>query len=260
MKALILAGPLALALGLGAWPAVSSSFVQTASPVMNAPSIAEKTGTVTLPAGYGWGAGNWSGYALTGSTYHSITGSWTVPAVSTQHGKAYSSTWIGIDGFNNQSLIQTGTEQDAAKSGNSYYAWWEILPAAETTIPNMTIHPGDQMFASIQDNGNGTWTIGLADVTTGQSFTTTQAYTGPAQSAEWIMEAPTVGNKVSALADYGFTTMTPDSVNGVSPHFSLQNAGVMIQKHTGQVSTPSAPNTAKNGFALAYGAVAPTAP
>ena len=254
-----LASPLALALTFTVGPALVAP-AAVAAPVINAPRLSAKPGAPTIPAGYGWASSNWSGYAVTGGTYHAITGSWIVPPVSTTHGKTYSSTWIGIDGFNNQDLIQTGTEQDAAKSGNSYYAWWEILPAAETTIPNMTIHPGDHMTASITDNGNGTWTISLRDVTTAQSFTTTQAYTGPGQSAEWIMEAPTLGNKVSQLADYGLATITPDTVNGVSPNFALSDAGVMFQKHTGQVSTPSVPNAVNDGFDTAYGAVAPPAP
>ena len=40
---------------------------------------------------------------------------------------------------------------------------------------------------------NGTqWGITLTDNTNGQSFTTDQTYTGPASTAEWIVEALTV--------------------------------------------------------------------
>ena len=46
----------------------------------------------------------------------------------------YSSAWIGVDGFNDNDLIQTGTEQDYYSGGAHYDAWWEILPAAETEI------------------------------------------------------------------------------------------------------------------------------
>ena len=249
---------LALAFVLGVAPAAFQAPPDPALPLVNAPRIAAKPGTGTA-TGYGWASTNWSGYAVTGSTYRSIAGSWVVPAVTTVHGPEYSSTWVGIDGLNNSDLIQTGTEQDASKKGSSYNAWWEILPAPETPIPNMAIHPGDHMSGSIVNNGNGTWTISLTDQTTGQHFTTTQSYSGPAQSAEWIMEAPTIGGHVATLAHYGETSIKPDTVNGQSPQFVIHDAGVMIQKNV-QVSTPSAPNASGNGFNVAYGATAPAPP
>ena len=36
-------------------------------------------------------------------------------------------------------------------SGSAHYAaWWEILPAAETSITSITVHPGDHMTARSQ--------------------------------------------------------------------------------------------------------------
>lgn len=261
MKIGLLAVPAGLALALIAMPVASTPLAQAQHPVehiMNAPRIRAKyTGSL---GNYGWSASNWSGYAITGQTYHSITGSWIVPSVTATHGTDYSSAWIGIDGFNNSDLIQTGTEQDASSNGSTdYYAWWEILPASETTISSMTIHPGDQMSASITNNGNGTWTISLTDNTTGQSFSTTQAYSGPAQSAEWIMEAPEIGGHISTLADYGETTFDPGTVNGGNPDLVANDGGVMIQ-HNQQVSTPSLPDSDTDGFNIAYGATAPAPP
>ena len=45
-----------------------------------------------------------------------------------------SSAWIGVDGFNNSNLIQTGTEEDYYSGAAHYNAWWEILPASETAL------------------------------------------------------------------------------------------------------------------------------
>lgn len=239
-------------------PLASGGHHLASTGVLNAPRVRSKTSKSI--GSYGWSASNWSGYAVTGATYKSITGSWIVPKVTSVHGSDYSSSWIGIDGFNNSDLIQTGTEQDASSSGStSYYAWWEILPASETTITNMTIQPGDHMSASIQNNGNGTWTISLTDNTTGQSFTTIQDYSGPAQSAEWIMEAPEIGGHISTLANYGQTTFNPGTVNGGNPGLITNDGGVMIQ-HNRQVSTPSIPDSDTDGFNVAYGSTAPTAP
>ena len=239
--------------------------------VTNAPRLAAKPGSNGHGHGggggggsttFGWASSNWSGYALASTTsgaYNSITGSWTVPAVSPSKGSTYSSNWIGIDGFNNSDLIQTGTEQDYASGGAQYYAWWEILPAAETVIPGFTVKPGDVMSASIVNDGNGSWTITLNDTTQKETFSTIQSYSGPAQSAEWIEEAPTVGGHVATLANYGESTFNPGTVNGGSPDLITHDGGVMIQKNT-QVSTPSKPDSDADGFNIQYGSTMPGAP
>src|SRR4051794_30938567 len=95
----------------------------------------------------GWSASNWSGYAKTGS-YTTATGRWVVPSVAATKSASYSSQWVGIDGFNNSDLIQTGTEADYYNRSAHYNAWWEILPAAETPISSMTVRPGDVMSAT----------------------------------------------------------------------------------------------------------------
>ncbi|MGA2037489.1 MAG: G1 family glutamic endopeptidase [Acidimicrobiales bacterium] len=156
-----------------------------------------------------WASSNWSGYAETGH-FTTVSGSWTVPSVVAGHQSPssawYSATWLGIDGFTNSNLIQTGTEQDYYGGSAHYSAWWEILPTAETRIPD-SVAPGDVMDANIVQTptqvsvgggrfgrGRGTteyeWTITLRDVTHPWSFTTTQVYGGAGSSAEWVVEAP----------------------------------------------------------------------
>jgi len=231
------------------------------SAVTHAPRIRLARTKNATASGYGWSSSNWSGYALSGNAgqYNSITGVWTVPTVQATKGSSYSSNWIGIDGFNNSDLIQTGTEQDYYSGSGHYDAWWEILPASETVITNMTVNPGDVMNADIQNDGNGDWTITIKDVTEGETFTTTQAYSGPAESAEWIEEAPTIGGRVATLANYGTATFDPGTVNGVDPGLVIGDGGVMVQKRQ-QVSTPSQPDSDTDGFAVAYGSTAPAAP
>jgi hypothetical protein len=255
------ASTIALALA-AAGPAVASA----QSAIVHAPRIALKPATSGHGPGgsntsnpFGWAASNWSGYAVTGTTYRAITGSWIVPTVSRSRGSTYSSSWIGIDGFNNSDLIQTGTEQDYASGKASYYAWWEILPAAETVIAGDPVRPGDAMSASIVNDGNGDWTITLSDRTAGWTFATTQAYAGPAASAEWIEEAPTIGGHVANLANYGLTTFDPGTVNGADPGLTASDGGVMIQGGS-QVSTPSMPDSDTDGFNVQYGATIPAAP
>lgn len=208
---------------------------------------------------YGWSASNWSGYAVTGTTYNDITDTWVVPTVQSSRGSSYSSTWIGIDGFNNSNLIQTGTEQDYVNGRARYDAWWEILPAAETVIPSMSVSPGDQMSAHIHNNGNGTWTITLNNLTRNETFSTTQAYSGPGTSAEWIQEAPQINGRIATLANYGETTFDPGTVNGVSPGLTSADSGYMVQ-NSSVVSVPSNPDSDTDGFNAAYGSSQPTPP
>jgi hypothetical protein len=207
----------------------------------------------------GWASSNWSGYAVTGSAFKSVTGKWTVTAVASSRKATYSSEWVGIDGYNNSSLIQTGTESDYYNGSAHYDAWWEILPASETVIPTISVKPGDVMTASISQGAGSSWTITITDTTTGKSFTTTRTYTGPQTSAEWIEEAPTVGGRVAPLANYRLATFDPGTVNGGNPLLTASEGGVMVQKGL-QVSTPSNPDLDTDGFNAAYGATAPAPP
>jgi Peptidase A4 family len=207
----------------------------------------------------GWASSNWSGYAKSG-TYTRVTGQWVVPGVSRSNKPTYSSAWVGIDGFTNGNLIQTGTESDYYSGSAHYGAWWEILPAAETVIPAIAVHPGDHMSAAITKGSGSTWTISITDTTTGKSFSTNQSYSGPGTSAEWIEEAPSVGGRIATLAHYTSPdTFDPETANGSNPGLTAADGGVMIQKHQ-QVSTPSVPDGDTDGFNMAYGSSAPAPP
>lgn len=196
----------------------------------------------------GWKSGNWSGYAQSGSAgaYNRISAYWTVPFVLPSAQPVYSSAWIGIDGYKNGSLIQTGTGHDFANGNASYYAWWEILPAAETVIP-YPVHPGDRMHAFIANQGHGKWSISLRNLTRGWRFRTLQTYTGPRTSAEWIVEAPQVGSAISSLARLTPVVFSCCRVNGRNPCLKLDQRGIMVQNKR-VVSIPSRPNRAGDAF------------
>lgn len=236
---------------------------------VHAPRVPGPTPTTrpgALAAIQGWSSKNWSGYALNGSGFTHVTGSWHVPQVQPPTGKrhyrrnTFSSSWVGIDGFGNRSLIQAGTEQDWLNGHAFYRAWWEILPAPETPIASssLTISPGDSMTVSISV-GVPNWTITVTDVTKSQSFTTLQPYAGPLTSAEWIQEAPTIGRHVATLAPDATVSFDAGTVNGANPGLNSSDAGAMF-KGRHQISTPSAPDSDSDGFAVAYGNIAPAPP
>ena len=204
---------------------------------------------------------NWSGYAEPGS-FASIGGSWTVPAVAATAGATtYASTWIGIDGFANRDLIQTGTESDVIGGVVHYDAWWEILPAAERAIRRFTVQPGDHMTASIVHTAGARWSITLTDTTSGASFGVTRHYKGPGASAEWIQERPQVGRTLATLSAYGSTVFTGLSANGTAPGLVAADALAMVTAVGGPViSTPSPLSRSGTSFAVAYGAAVPATP
>lgn len=224
------------------------------------PAVPQAPGALRAAAATGWSSRNWSGYAVEGSGYTKVTGSWRVPAVTPTKKSSYSATWVGIDGYSNGNLIQAGTGQDSIGGVGQYYAWWEILPAPETSIPSsvITVRPGDLMTVSITQ-GVPTWTITVSDLTRGQSFTTQQHYTGPGTSAEWIEEAPTIGNRLAQLAKFSLTTFNDGTVNGLNPGLTSAERGVMIRGKR-QLSTPSYPSTDQDGFAAQRGKVVPATP
>ncbi len=186
---------------------------------------APPTGSLNTPLTEFLQSYNWSGYALnSGGPFDSVSGCWTVPAVTGTSGQlTFSSAWVGIDGVNNLWLIQTGTEQDWDAGVAEYFAWWEII--TPTSMPAATliggVSPGDQICASVAI-GSPNSTISISDQTSGGQFTTQQPYAGPDSSAEWIMEAPYATGSFGScgpcpLAYYGQTNLDPVSVNGHNP-------------------------------------------
>jgi Peptidase A4 family len=236
----------------------------------------------TMPSGgvnatIDWASRNWSGYADTGDApYDDVTGEWTVPAVTdcNKKGKTpacYSAAWIGIDGFDNNSLIQTGTEQDLIDGEASYSAWWTTSAEGFAEQPITTdcspstncgiVDTGDSITAEIEVTNSSTnqWTINISDTDQGWTFTHVVTYAGPGDSAEWIMEVPRLfPGSIATMPEYATFDFHPVSANTVDP---LADAlgGVLIQKGK-VVSIPSDVDSDDDGFAMAYGPIAPSAP
>jgi Peptidase A4 family/zinc-ribbon domain len=159
---------------------------------------------------------DWSGYSVSTSLKNpqpvvtSVSGSWTVPSVTPTQGFSYSATWVGVGGQFDQTLIQVGTQQDSINGGLSYSAWYELLPNPPITITTLPIKSGDVIKATITqtDSIRNTWSINISDVTTGQSYQTSVVYGSQMLSAEWVVERPTIGNRVGNLADFGSVKFT----------------------------------------------------
>jgi len=159
---------------------------------------------------------NWSGYCVASDLnapqpqVTSVSASWTVPTVGVSMGNSYSAAWIGVGGQYDDTLIQIGTEQDSINGKTTYSALYELLPSYAVTIDSISISPGDKITASISltNKTANTWLIEINDVTEGQSFNESLVYTSSMLSAEWIVEAPTLVNRIATLANFGQVTFT----------------------------------------------------
>jgi Peptidase A4 family len=211
---------------------------------------------------------NWFGYNQgtleKGNTlFNSITGDWTVPA-ATQHnaGQAEnSSDWIGIGGgcidagctATDNTLIQTGTEQDVSTTGAaSYGAWWEIIPGPSINISN-PVSAGDHMHADVTEaipNSN-VWKITLQDTTKGWTFTQTVPYSSTHGSAEWIEETPLLlGTNAgfAALPNLSNPAFSSAKVNGANANLQTSEEMQLIDSGGKVIGAPSAPNATHDGF------------
>ena len=201
---------------------------------------------------------NWAGYSFGGGPFTTVSGTFNVPNIVPGSGDTVTSEWVGIDGVSDTSLIQAGAteEYDPTTGAVDFWAWWEIIPDAATPV-SMTVSAGDRVSVAIAQVSGSSWSIAITDLTTGEQFTTTQTYTGPGQSAEWIVEAPTAGSTGTeeTLGSYD-PVVTFGGLAATGSETSISQ-DVMIQG-CATVSVPSALDS--NGFAVAYGSAAPPTP
>ena len=176
---------------------------------------------------------NWGGYAVETNLANpqsgavtNASGQWVVPTLTCSfRNTSYSASWVGIDGYSDNTVEQTGTGQDCSRGRPQYYAWFEFYPQYEYQI-NMNVQPGNLMSADVKYIGNSTFTLTLTNKTTNRIFTISSVVPGAQlQSAEWIEEAPSSWFGVLPLANFG------------TANFS--NASATINGVTGPISNPS---------------------
>ena len=186
---------------------------------------------------------NWSGYAVTGSRFTSVSSSWTEPT-ATCSATAYSSFWVGLDGDTSNTVEQTGTDADCSGRTPQYYAWYEMYPKYPVNFSN-TVRPGDKMTASVTTNGSGSFTLKVSDATQAWSRTVTaRLKSAKLASAEVIAEAPSSSSGVLPLANFGTVNFTGASANGTlltstTPHIDpiTMATGSTVKAQPGSISS-----------------------
>lgn len=215
---------------------------------------------------------NWAGYAANSSTvggFTTVTASWVQPALTCTSQTSYAAFWAGLDGNTDNTVEQTGVLGECVGGVASYLPWYELYPqeAIEYFPSSDTVAQGDHMTATVTETASETFKMTLADANEAWgSVTETQTVTrsvAKQESAEAIVEAPSSGNQILPLANFGTAYFTGVTYN--NPAVPIGEASnldqISIESNRGQLeASTSAPplGTDNESFSVAY--VAPAAP
>jgi hypothetical protein len=189
----------------------------------SAESQAAKIGSPVSNVSY---SSNWSGYvdfsgasSYGSSSYYYLVNTMVVPVAEQAFGACtggwdWGSEWNGIDGWGSADVLQAGVEFDAYCSGgyrSSYYsAWYEWYPYGEVRISGFPVAPGDDIFVEVWHTSSTQGYAYLTNYNNNQSvevgFTAYPGYPLVGNSAEWVIERPSVGGSLANLTNY---TMIP---------------------------------------------------
>ena len=152
-------------------------------------------------------------------------------------------------------LIQAGVAEQSLPGlpllGDQYYAWYELLPGAEVQLTgcrgdaNCTVTPGDAVRVNIAEVGSNLWSIVMYDANRNWTWDNHYfTYGSTNSSAEWILEAPSVGGLQTLAAPVGTTHFGPTSTytDGGVIHTVAQGNPTQIVLSPGLINeaTPSA--------------------
>jgi hypothetical protein len=167
---------------------------------------------------------NWSGYAALGETFTQVEGSWVQPeATCNLKGRqfALAAFWVGLDGYENGTVEQTGTEADCEGKEPVYYAWYELYPERLYVIP-MEVSPGDEFHAEVTQS-----TLFLKNESTGEEK---EIEYDPGSlefsSAEWIAEKPF--NRFANFGSVHFTGANATAGGTSGPISSWENEKITL--------------------------------
>ncbi len=222
---------------------------------------------------------NWAGYAVVGGndSVANVTESFLIPAVNTG-GNSYAAFWVGIDGFNGNTVEQTGILAEPSGHGphsaTQYLVWYEFYPASPV-YASFTASAGDNVYASVNYSA-GQFTTYIAVYSTGHLVGTlyhTQAVSGALDdSAEWIVEAPSSTSGILPLANFGTAYFGQNytkialtnyaTVNGAYGPIGSFGSNVqsitMVTTSGTPEATPSSLNDGGSSFTVTYDQVSPS--
>jgi hypothetical protein len=203
---------------------------------------------------------NWSGYADTGSSFSSVSASWTEPgATCSSRQESLAAFWVGIDGYSSDSVEQDGSMIECYDRTAYQYTWWEMYPTNDVQIVGSTAAAGDAITATVTRSSTS-YKLTVTDAThTADSFTKTETCSASScvdSSAEWIAEAPTGSSGVEPLADFGTwtasgATVTEGTTSGTISSFTDDEI-TMVDSSGKTKALPGSLNGTGNGFSVTW--------
>lgn len=182
-------------LSLPAVAGLAMGTMMVAGPVVTGSVV---TGSAAAGSAFGphstWGgphtsAGNWGGYAASGGKYTKITGTWKEPVANCTANHDLYAPWLGLDGYGDQTVEQTGV-QTSCRSGHPVDSgWYEMYPAPPKYFSSR-VSTGDTIRATVIFAGGNSYSLTLQDVTKGWKHTVHKSLSARNASAEAIIEAP----------------------------------------------------------------------
>jgi hypothetical protein len=201
------------------------------------------------PAGGTVKSANWSGYVVRGHSIKGVATTFTVPTASSPNG--FAAEWDGIGGYGTQDLIQAGVAEARPHGSTHYFAWYEMLPAASKQITNCAgnsschVSPGDEIEVTINNTASDKWSFQISDPDESWTWSKNVTYKKSRRlSAEWILEAPTVGGSQTALPGLTVVGFGPASTFTVSGSTKTISQGhpvrvLLIKRNNKIEATPS---------------------
>ncbi|KAI0868752.1 peptidase A4 family-domain-containing protein [Hypoxylon argillaceum] len=189
---------------------------------------------------------NWSGAAIVTTGVTEVSGTFTVPVPSAPSGgksntEYCGAAWVGIDGYNNAALIQTGVLWCVEGSSYEYEAWYEYLPASLIYYSGFSVSAGSSVTvtATKTSTTGGTTTISAGGKSASHTFSG-QSTKLQGASAEWIVEDFTSGSSLVPFANFGTVTFTGATavINGATVSASADSpVNIELESSTGSILT-----------------------
>jgi hypothetical protein len=228
------------------------------------------------------GSTNWAGYvaanSLANPTQNSVSnvvGTFVVPSLVPTSGQNNDnvSIWVGIDGAfgTDPTVQQIGIDLSYENDTTVAYAWFEMYPQPAYEISGFPIRAGDSITVSVSHsntsrtnfNQTGVYTLKMVNNTERVQVTIPTSYTQNArargQSAEWIVEAPSLGPDVVALSPFRpavqWTNCSATIGTGsgsTGPISRFPNVEVTMGTPTQVKAQPTVLNSAGTSFGVAW--------
>ena len=161
----------------------------------------------------------WAGYAVTGTDFTTVLGSWVVPpyhCIKTPN--AHSFFLVGFDGYRSTSTTYEaiGTASNCVGTNRKYYGWYQFQNQGGVVsgeIPSFTVKVGDLISAEIT-YANSEFTATISNITEGLFYEISVKVPGAQRSsAEWIVSKAELQGAQLPLMDFGKVSSGTDYTN-----------------------------------------------